>query len=266
LAGRWPTEYDATVQQSQVQDVPSKPPSAGRLRRPLAFPARPLTTVSIVGSIVGLTAAMTVAAAFAARIPPGFYRTRIAAPVTVATEQASRRLVTKVAALQAALDREGSWEAALAEEELNGWLAVDLPRNHVGLLPAGWSQPRLALEAGRVRVAARRAVGPIDTVVALAVEVRLRHRNVVECTVTDARVGAIPLPRAAWLHWLAARCAPSGCPTEIRRHDGQSVLAFTMPVAGRTSLALDALAVGAEEILLAGTVTRGAAERPREAP
>jgi hypothetical protein len=262
LAANRAAEYDAAVQHPQVQDVPSKPPPGGRLRRPLAFSSLPLAVVTA----VGLATAAAVGASVAATMRPSFYRDRLAAPLTVAAEQAARRLVTKLAALQAALDREGSWEAALAEDECNGWLAVDMPRNHAALLPAGWSDPRLALEPGRVRMAARRAVGPLDAVVALAVDVRLRQRNVVECTVTDARLGAIPLPRAAWLHWLAARLGPCGLPTEIRRRDGGSVLAVTLPAAGRHRVTLDALAVGMEEILFAGTTTRTAAERSPEAP
>jgi len=211
---------------------------------------------------VGLVAA----AGLAASVRPGFYRERLAAAVTIATEQAARRLVTKVASLQAAFDREGSWEAALEEDECNGWLAVDLPRNHAALLPPGWQDPRMALEPGRVRVAVRRIVGPLDVIVALAIDVRLRQRNVVECTVADARLGAIPLPRAAWLHWLAARLAPSGLPLEIRRRDGGSVLAVTIPAVGRQRVTLDALAVGVREVLFAGTTSRTTAERSPEAP
>jgi hypothetical protein len=211
---------------------------------------------------VGLVAA----AGLAASMRPSFYRERLAAPVTVATEQSARRLVTKVAALQAACDREGSWEAALEEDECNGWLAIDLPRNHATLLPPGWRDPRVALEPGRVRVAVRRTVGPLDAIVALGIDVRLRQRNVIECTVADARLGAIPLPRAACLHWLAARLAPSGLPTEIRRRDGGSVLAITIPAAGRQRVTLDAMALGAREVLFAGTTSRTAAERSPEAP
>lgn len=191
---------------------------------------------------------------------PAFYRDLLAAPVTVAAEQAARRLVTKVAALQAAFGRQGSWEAAVAEDECNGWLAVDLPRNHAMLLPPGWSDPRMALEPGTVRLAARRAVGPLEVIVALALDVRLRQRNVVECTVTDARFGSIPLPRAAWLHWLAARLGPCGLATEIRRRDGGSVLAVIIPTTGSQRVTLDALAIQPGEILLAGTTSRTAAE------
>lgn len=222
----------------------------------------------------GLLAAVSIGAvvigAVAAGIPPEFYRDRLAALPTVsptisppvAAEQAGRRLVTKVAALQAALDREGAWEAALAEEEINGWLAIDLPRNHPQLLPAGWSDPRVALEPGRIRAAAHRAVlGPLGGIVSLALDVRLRQRNVVECTVADARLGVIPLPRAAWLHWIATRLGPLGLPTEIRRRDGASTLAITLVATDRTQVTLEALAVDARELLMAGTVTRPAGGR-----
>ena len=208
--------------------------------------------------------------AVAAGISPEGYRDRLAAlptfstavPPPVAAEQAGRRLVTKMAALQAALDRDGAWEAAFAEEEINGWLALDLPRNHPQLLPAGWSDPRVAFEPGRIRVAAHRAVlGPLGGIVSLALDMRLRQQNVVECTVADARLGVIPLPRAAWLHWIATRLGPLGLPTEIRRRDGASTLAITLVATDRTQVTLEALAVDARELLMAGTVTRTAGGR-----
>jgi len=266
------TEYDAAVHEPQVQVAPSKPPPGWRLRRPLAFsgPAPIRAALGLGGLCLGGLLAAAVVGVVAAGIPPEFYRDRLAAlptvspnvPPPVAAEQASRRLVTKVAALQAALDRDGAWEAALAEDEFNGWLAIDLPRNHALLLPAGWSDPRLALESGRIRAAARKAVlGPLGGIVSLALDVRLRQRNVVECTVADARLGVIPLPRAAWLHWIATRLGPLGLPTEIRRRDGESTLVITLAATDRRQVTLEALAVDARELLMAGTVTRAARGR-----
>jgi len=271
------TEYDAVVHDPQVQVAPSKPLPGWRLRRPLGF-SGPALTGAALGlnglGLGGLLAAVCIGVAamgaVAAGIPPEFYRDRLAALPTVsltvapavAAEQAGRRLVTKVAALQAALDRDGAWEAALAEEEINGWLAVDLPRNHPQILPPGWSDPRLVLEPGRIRAAAHRAVrGPLGGIVSLAIDVRLRQRNVVECTVADARLGVIPLPRAAWLHWIATQLGPLGLPTEIRRRDGQSILAITLVATDRNQVSLEALAVDAGELLMAGTVTHTAGGR-----
>lgn len=189
---------------------------------------------------------------FAATRGPGFYRDRVRVPVTPATEQAARRFLTKVVGLQAASNQSGGWEAAISEDEINSWLAFDLPRNHARLLPAGLTDPRVALSPGRIQAAARRGLGLGSTVVSLDVELRLRAPGLVECTVVDARLGAIPLPHGPWLHWLAARLAGLGLPTEIRREGGSSVLAIVVSAAGSRPIVLDALVVDVGELLLTG--------------
>jgi len=200
--------------------------------------------------VASIVAGITVG--WAATVAPVFYRDRIAEAVTPGTEQAARRLVTKLAALQAAADQSGTWETAISEDEINGWLAFDLPRNHPLLLPANLVAPRVALAAERVQAAARRRCGPVSGIVSLDVELRLRPPGVVECAVADARLGMIPLPRGPWLHWLAARLAPLGLPTEFRRRAGGSVLAIVIPAAGPRPVVVDALVVNTGELLLAG--------------
>jgi hypothetical protein len=193
-----------------------------------------------------------VALGWAATVAPAFYSDRVTQVVTPGMEQDARRLVTKLAALQAAADRSGAWETVISEDEINSWLAFDLPRNHPQLLPADLAAPRVVLSGGRMRAAARRTLGPLSGIVSLDVEVRLRPPGLIECVVADARLGVIPLPRGPWLHWLAARLAPLGLPTEIRRGAGTSVLAIVIPAAGARPVVLEALVVDAGELLLAG--------------
>jgi hypothetical protein len=189
---------------------------------------------------------------WAASVTPAFYRDRVAEAVTPGTEQAARRLVTKLAALQAAAEQSGRWDTALSEDEINGWLAFDLPRNHPLLLPANLAAPRVALATERVQAAAVRRFGPLSGIVSLEIELRLRPPGVIECAVADARLGAIPLPRGPWLHWLAARLTPLGLPTDFRRGSAGSVLEIVLPAVGPRPIVLDALAIDAGELLLAG--------------
>jgi len=216
-------------------------------------------------AILGVFAAV----GWAAGVSPAFYRDRVAVAVTPGTEQAARRLVTKLSALQAAANQSGSWETAISEAEINGWLAFDLPRNHALLLPANLAAPRVALATDRVQAAARRQLGPLSGIVSLEIEVRLRSPGVVECAVADARLGVIPLPRGPWLHWLAARLTPLGLPTEFRRGASTSVLAIVIPAVGPRPVVVDALAIDAGELLLAGRtgeVRGGAADRRPDGP
>lgn len=231
-----------------LHDEPSKPPRPGRLRR------RVLAATGIAVAVLGgLVVAVTGST-------PAFYRDRLDVSAAADAEQAARRLITKASGLKAALQRIGPWEAAITEHELNAWLAVDLPRNHAMLLPAAMTAPRVELADHLVRLGVRVGVGPLSAVVSCGLEIRLREANQVECTVADARLGPLPLPRGPLLHMLAARLQPLGLMAEVRRGDGRSVLVVTLPAGtgpGSRRCTIDALAIAPGEVLMAGETKEG---------
>lgn len=222
-----------------MHDAPSKPPGVRRLRRPVL--------VGLAAAAVALAAAVTLLGH-----EPAFYRRRLDGSTA---EPLARRLVTKIASLHAALGRPGPWDASLSEDEINAWLAVDLPRNHAALLPAGVAEPRVSLEPGRVEAAARVGIGPLAAVACVAADVRLVGENRLEIAIDRASLGAIPIPAGPLAHRLAAAISRLGTLVEPRRLDGRSVIVVTMaPAADRDGRrpVLGALAVGSEELLISG--------------
>ena len=208
----------------------------------------------VVWAVAGGAAAIAVVAIVAARWTPGWYATRMAAGAAAGADRDARRLVTTVAGLREAATRPGAWGAAIREQEINAWLATDLERNHAAVLPAGFSAPRVRLEPGRLRVAVRAAVGPLAGMVAFDVETRLRAVNQLECGVSAARLGAIPLPAGPFIHRLAALLRGLGFTTELRRLDGRTVAVVSL--GGRGS-AIEGLTLDAGELVVAGTTVEG---------
>jgi len=204
------------------------------------------------------------------RYEPAFYRPLLVPAVGGDEAEAlARRAVTKASAAHAALSRPGSWDMALSAEEINAWLAVDLPRNHPQLLPRRVTQPRLVFEPGRVRAAARVGYGPLSAVVSARLAVLLHAPNQLAITLEEARIGAAPLPTAALLRELGRRLARLGLVTEIRPRDGGLQLEVFVPSthdAGATSTWLESLAIGAGEMLLAGQTRTAAEARPAAPP
>jgi hypothetical protein len=200
------------------------------------------------------------------RHEPAFYRSRAPAaaldgepPPGQAT--LGRRLMTKLSALNADLGRPGPWGAAFTEGEINAWLATDLPRNHARLLPAGVSDPRVAIASRRLRVGARVGGMMLGGVVMLDIEVVLRAANQIGIVVADARLGRLPLPRGPVTHEIARRIDSLGMATELRRLDGRTLLVVYIPSthdAGATSHWLESFALENGEVLVSG-VTRAAA-------
>jgi hypothetical protein len=171
--------------------------------------------------------------------------------------------VTKISALHADFVRSGPWGAAIAEAEVNAWLATDLQRNHAKLLPPGMSSPRVAIGPRRLRVGARVGGATLGSVASLDLEVVLRDVNQLGIVVTDVRLGGLPLPRGPVTHEIARRIDALGMATERRRLDGRTVLVVYIPSthdAGATSHWLESLALEDGAVLVGG-VTRDAAPR-----
>ena len=184
-------------------------------------------------------------------------------------EALSRRAVTKAAAWHAAVSRPGGWETALTANEINAWLAVDLPRNHPNWLPSSITQPRIAFRPQHAALGARLGYGPLTAVVSLECEILLRDVNHLAIVLEEAHIGAIPLPRAPILRELSKRISRLGMVTDLRRLDGRLVLMVYIPSthdAGATSYWLESLAVGEGELLIAGETRSTAASRPLTNP
>jgi len=229
---------------------------------------------TVLGCLGGLVLVLVVVAVLL-KYEPGFYgqllipvgdpaggTTRDGEAQVRDVEALARRAVTKASAWHAAISRTGSWETAVTADELNAWLAVDLPRNHSRWLPRGVSKPRLLFRPRHVVLGTRVGYGPLTAVAWLDFEVSLRDVNHLAIVLEQARLGAIPLPRAPILRELSRRISKLGMVTDLRRLDGRMVLMVYIPSthdAGATSYWLESLALGDGELLMAGE-TRSSVE------
>lgn len=220
-------------------------------------PARRRSVLRLALVLAAVAAGVVAVAGFAATRVPEFYRQRLA---VAGAEDSARRLVSDVSALHAAFVREGSWEAAVSERDLNAWLASDLPRNHARLLPQAVSEPRLRFTPRRVHAAARVGAGLASTVAVLVAEVQLREPNQLGIVVEDARLGSLPLPRGLVLGVIRRRFDQIGMVTAVRRLDGRPVLVVYIPStheSGGMSHWLESLSIGEGSVAFAGHTRPG---------
>ncbi len=234
--------------------LPSQPPRHRRLRR--------LFLLTAVFLMAGIALAMSIGPAFHhARMPVGGpLDGRDAADAAATAEQGARRFVTEVSAVYAASGRVGRWGAVLTEREINAWLAIDLPRNRIGMADGWGTDPRIELLPGRVRAGFRLGVGPLVTVAWIEAEVRLRSVNQLAITITDARLGSLPVPRGPILKAIGRRLDTLGAVTEIRRFENRSVLLVYIPSTTEGKAAtrwLESLRLASGELALAGETRAG---------
>jgi hypothetical protein len=208
--------------------------------------------------LTAVTSALLLSAAagiyFGWRHEPSFYRQALAADIEN-QQRGSNQLLEQASALANDVRRQGNWQTLFTAEQVNGWLAVDLPRNHAQLLPSELREPRVALERGRILVACRRGTGSFANVVALELEPYLLGPNELAIRIHGARAGWLPLPLKPILKQVSAAMIEAEWPLRWDQAGGDPVAVITLS-AERTDkklLSVESLEVHDGELYVAGT-------------
>ncbi len=213
--------------------------------------------------ILGLTALVGLVLAIAgiawmysaSQAVPDFYEEALVSVPAVEQEQASDEMVEQATALVNEVRRTGDWEALFTDEQINGWLAVDLVKNHPGLLPKEASDPRVVITPDGAKLACRWDNGQFETVFSLDGDIYLAEPNVVALRIRGARAGALPLPLDSILEAIRKAAADADLPLSETQTDGDPVVMITIPPpagAERASISVENLELREGAIYLAG--------------
>ncbi len=195
---------------------------------------------------------------------PDFY-TRALAMDPVVQAEASDKMLQKTSNLVSDLKREGEWQALFTAEEINGWLAVDLVKNHPGAIPDGVSDPRVDVDPVSVTLACRVDNKDIRGVLSLKVEPYIAEPNVIAIRVREVRLGAVPLPLKQVLDSARDAARQMDIQLEWQQADGDPVALVSVPPAGdkdKRGMRLDAIRLAEGEIYVSGTTERRRGGRP----
>jgi hypothetical protein len=210
-----------------------------------------LAALVVAGVAVFLTAAYR-----ATQQVPEFYQ---AALVERPVEQkaAADALEREVLSLNNEVRKPGRWEARFSQDQINGWLAADLPVKFPGALPAGVSQPRVAIEPDHVQMAVKFKQGDVETVLSLTGDAYLTDRpNEVAIHIEHVRAGAFPVPLSRFLDNIAEKAGDAGLPLRWDEQDGDPVAIVTLPLDREEfqgkQLRVEELSINEGEIVVAG--------------
>jgi hypothetical protein len=160
---------------------------------------------------------------------PEFYQVAIQKQPEVHVA-AAQRLEQKFQALHQEVRRTGRWEATFTDEQINGWLAADLPAKFPNVLPKGVSEPRVAIQPEEAKVACRYQTPKVETVFSMGVEVALTEEpNVVAVRIRAARAGLMPIPLDQLLKHATKYAHKSEVPLRWTQEDGDPVALVTVP-------------------------------------
>jgi hypothetical protein len=189
----------------------------------------------------------------ALRYVPGFYSQSRLADID-GQRKGNDAMLETATALANTSRREGNWYAQITEQQINGWLAVDLVQNHQDLLPPAVGEPRVHIEPGRAIVACTYQYCGLSTVVTATFEMYLAEPRVVALRIHATRAGLLPVPMTPIVDGVAKAAERLNLRVEWRQMHGDPVALITLPAAQTetTVYRLDAFELRNQEIYLAG--------------
>lgn len=214
--------------------------------------AAAVLAVLLLAAVVALVSAYR-----ASQQAPEFYR--LALEVDPAVHKVgSDQMLQRATALASDVKKPGRWQALFTEEQINGWLAVDLVNNHSVALPPTISDPRVRIEPGSVTFACRVRQDRWESVLSLTVDVYLAAPDTVALRIRRARAGAMPLPLDTVLAHAAQAARHARRPVEWRQVDGDPVALLPLEPMNkhRITVAIDTLSLREGAIYVAGTTKR----------
>jgi len=167
-------------------------------------------------------------ARWALRREPAFYATAVA--MSPATQRAAGdELERQVLRLHNDFNSKPTWDARFTAEQINGWLASDLPEKFPDLLPESVRSPRVDLTPGRILVACRYETDTLSAVVTLSLSVALADEpNTLAVRIDQARAGLIPLPLRDILEQVTAAAETADVSLRWAQQDGAPVAIVTL--------------------------------------
>jgi hypothetical protein len=181
-------------------------------------------TIAIVVLLTGGTGSTL---ALLLRHEPAFY-TRAAIPEGARRTKCSGEFVGEFARLVVGISDKRQWDARFTEEQLNSYFQEDFLKEHPDdqPLPEGISEPRVAMDSDKIRVAFRYGTAPWSTVVSIDLRVWLvtKEPNVVAFEFQGLHAGRLPISSQSLLESASETARRHDIDPTWYRHNGHPVL------------------------------------------
>ncbi len=185
---------------------------------------------------------------------PEFYETALATEAED-QRQASDEMLVNATALASVARQEGHWEQVFTDEQVNGWLAVDLAKNYPHVLPDTIRDPRVQITDQAVHLACGYERGTLKAVVTIELVPYIAGPNILAVRVKNIRAGLLPVPMGDVLAGISRAAQKAEIQLSWQQADGDPVALITLPATlGRDGawLRLETLQLAEGEIYVAG--------------
>jgi uncharacterized protein YpmS len=183
--------------------------------------------------LLGLLAVLALAAACVYREAtaiPDFYAEALAKPHNAEPPKvAVDRIERDVLTVQNRLEQAEPWRLVLKDDDMNAWLASDLPTKMPQALPRDVQEPRIVVRDGAIHIACKHEkLG--GSVLSLSLVPSLTDTpNELAVQVQSFSLGRLPLPQKQYLGEVSQAAERAGFPLRWEERDGSSVAMVTLP-------------------------------------
>ena len=185
---------------------------------------------------------------------PQFYQQALTAPVEV-QRQASDALLAEASDLVSSARKQGEWDAVFAEQEINGWLAIDLKENHPTLLPKEIQEPRLTIHEDEICLAWRVNHPQYSGVMSVSLTPEILEPNIMLLRIRQAKAGAVPLPLGKIMEVVNKHASAAKLPVRWTQVDGDpaALVEMTADDSSKFIRQITEITLGNGELYVSGT-------------
>jgi hypothetical protein len=186
---------------------------------------------------------------------PSFYAPSIPLDRQAAKQAGDQLERSLLAAHNEVVDRR-RWQLALADDQVNGWLATVLPEKFPQVLPDFIEDPRVQFRAGQAELACRYQGPKFSAVASLVVEPFLAEQpNVIAVRLRHARLGALPGLKKRLVEQASREARRRGIALQWTQLEGDPVALIPLAVTDtgeQTDLRLEHLELREGQLILTG--------------
>ncbi len=161
--------------------------------------------------------------------PPQFYQEALAVS-DAAHEQAGDRFEQTILQLSNQMRMSEYWSATLTEEEINGWMAADLPNKFPGALPDIVESPRIAITDDQVNLAFRVRSKKFNGIVHIRGSLFCTDKpNQIAIHISNIRSGMISVPINFWAERIQRSLEQQGIVMSWIEQSGNPIALVDLP-------------------------------------
>jgi hypothetical protein len=180
-----------------------------------------------------------------------------------AADAAGDEFSQNAVALAGDVHEEGDWTAYFTDEQINGFLAADLPEKHPNLLPPEFTDPRVRILDDRAQIGIRCKIGGVSTVAWIDVSVSMTEAYEAAVRFRRVRAGSLPLPQSEVLDAVSQVAADLGMVLRWTTVEGDPTAIMALPPLDERGLRyeLTRLKLATGKLFIAGRTLRENAKR-----